>query len=154
MVAARTRTWTASLCLAASCAGAPVAPGSPAPEVLLLDGSRVPWPSLLGPRDATLVVFATLWCEVCRRERPAVTAWARAHQGSHRTVYVFSGSELPGAVEQIRALHLDPALTVVVDSDGRLADRYAVQSTPTLLVIGADGRVLATAHRFEAVHLE
>jgi thiol-disulfide isomerase/thioredoxin len=136
--------------LSLGCATVPVSTARPAPQVLLLDGTTVSWPSVLAPKGTTLVVFATLWCQICRRERPAVEAWARAHRLSQPTVYVFSGGELPKAIEDILALQLDTsALTVVVDADGRLADRYAVQSTPTFLVIGAGGRVLSTHHRFD-----
>jgi thiol-disulfide isomerase/thioredoxin len=123
-------------------------------QVQLLDGPRVAWASALDPEKPTLVVFATLWCEVCRQERPAVQAWARAHQGQVRTLYVFSGGELPGVVAQIRAVGLDPsALTVVVDADGSLADRHGVEATPTLVLLGPGGGRLAVWHRIEAVQL-
>lgn len=132
------------LLLVMACASVRPSPGSAAPEVALLDGPAAPWTSLLAGQPRTLVVFATVWCEVCRRERPEVEAWARAHQ-PRRTIYVFSGS----AAGQVRALPLDRRdLTVVVDADGRLADRYAVQATPTLLVLDPAGRVLASSHRF------
>jgi thiol-disulfide isomerase/thioredoxin len=122
--------------------------------VQLLDGSTLAWPSLLASQDTTLVVFATLWCEICRKERPAVEAWARVHR-SARTVYVFSGSALPQVAALATARAVDTAaLTVIVDADGKLADRYAVQATPTLLLLGSDGRVLATQHRFAALDLQ
>jgi thiol-disulfide isomerase/thioredoxin len=147
---------SALLLLGLSCATTtPRQSPDPAPAVLLVDGSTVSWQSLLGPQDSTLVVFATTWCEICRQERPKVEAWARAHRPPKRTVYVFSGGELPGVMEQVRAFQLDnSALTVVVDADGRLADHYSVQFTPTLLVLGAEGRVLTTCHRFSEVHLD
>jgi thiol-disulfide isomerase/thioredoxin len=163
MVASVTKVLSAVLLLETGCATAGPAPAgqdglaSPTgaePEVRLLDGSLARWSSLLAAQGETLVVFATLWCEICRRERPTVEAWARAHQGSQRSIYVFSGGELPTAVDQIRALHLDTtALTVVVDADGRLADHYAVEATPTLLLLGAQGRVLSVQHRFKALNL-
>jgi thiol-disulfide isomerase/thioredoxin len=131
----------------------PAAPAEPA-EVRLLDGSQVSWPSLLATSGDTLVVFATPWCEICRRERPEVQDWARANRERIKTIYVFSGGKLPGVVDEIRSYHLDTdALTVVVDNDGRLADRYAIQATPTLLVLGPQGLVLSTQHRFEPKNL-
>jgi thiol-disulfide isomerase/thioredoxin len=148
------KTSLALLLLSLSCATVPPrpAPAGAELEAKLLDGASVPWSSLLGSGGGTLVVFATLWCEICRRERPQVEAWARAHQASERTVYVFSGGDPNTALDQIRALHLDTqALTVVVDEDGRLADHYAVQTTPTLLLLGEQGRVLSTHHRVDAI---
>jgi thiol-disulfide isomerase/thioredoxin len=149
MVALRAKSVAVLALLSLGCATVHASSAGPAPEVLLLDGTLAPWPSLLSSQGNTLVVFATLWCQICRRERPAVEAWARSHP-EQRTVYVFSGGELPKAAEDIRALHLDAALTVVVDADGRLADHYAVQSTPTLLLLGAGGQLLSTQHRFDA----
>jgi thiol-disulfide isomerase/thioredoxin len=144
------------LLLTLSCASSAPAPvTSSAPEVRLLDGRRVAWPTLLDSQGSTLVVFATLWCQICRRELPEVQAWARAHREPKRTVYVFSGGEMPGVVDQIRALKLDEtALTVVVDADGHLADYYRVQSTPTLLMLTVEGRVLSTQHRFKSLDLD
>jgi thiol-disulfide isomerase/thioredoxin len=150
-----TRAWTGALVgLLAGCAAAPIRDPGPRPgEVLLLDGSRVAWTSLL-EREPTLAVFATPWCEVCRAERPAVQAWARSHRDQVRTLYVFSGGELPGALEKARGLGLDPgALVVVVDSDGAIADRHGVQATPTLLLLGRGGEVRATHHRLAEVQL-
>jgi hypothetical protein len=65
-------------------------------KVRLLDGQVVSWPSLWAPDGTTVVVFATVWCEICRHERPEVEAWARAHREPKRTVYVFSGVSCQG----------------------------------------------------------
>jgi thiol-disulfide isomerase/thioredoxin len=155
MVTTLKKVLPAMLLVCVSCATTPHSPAvDSAPEVRLLDGTVVAWPSLLASQGNTLVVFATLWCEICRRERPEVQAWAQAHSEPKRTVYVFSGGTLPEVAEQIRALHLDTnALTVVVDVDGRLADHYAVHSTPTLFLLGAEGRVLSRRRRFESLDL-
>jgi len=156
MVAPAKRAVSGLLLLGLSCASVPPAPpAAAAPEVRLLDDRVVPFPSLLAAQGNTLVVFATPWCEICRQERPDVEAWARSHCDPKRTVYVFSGGQLPGVTEEIRALKLDTnALTVVVDADGRLADYYAVQATPTLFVIGAQGRVLSSRRRFSSSDLD
>jgi thiol-disulfide isomerase/thioredoxin len=156
MVTLRTASATALIALfSAGCAGnTQVAPAGSDLQVSLVDGTTASWSSLVAAQGRTVVVFATLWCEICRRERPAVEAWARDHRSDQRTIYVFSGGELPDATQQIKKLGLDPsAFTVVVDADGRLADHYGVESTPTLLVLGAQGRVLSTAHRFEQLDL-
>jgi thiol-disulfide isomerase/thioredoxin len=152
MVSPTKKALSGLLLLGLSCATVPFRqPVGPDPEVLLLDGDRVSWPSLFAPQGNTLVVFATPWCEICRLERPEVEAWARAHRDPKRTVYVFSGGKLPGVVDEIRALKVDStSLTVVVDADGSLGDRYAVQSTPTLLVVGTEGRVLSVRRRFDS----
>ncbi|HUB08904.1 MAG TPA: TlpA disulfide reductase family protein [Myxococcales bacterium] len=148
MVRLTTPLLAAWLALGLGCASVRLAPAGAPPDVRLLGGRVVPWASLLAPQGTTLVVFATLWCEICRRERPAVQAWARAHP--HRTVYVFSGGEPAQAAQEIRGLHLDPsALTVVVDADGRLADHFGVEATPTLLLLDPSGHVIATSHRFD-----
>ncbi len=156
MVGPRQKALGALLVIGLGCASVGHQPSTTAvPDVRLLDGSVVSWSSLLVTQGDTVVVFATPWCEICRRERPEVEAWAKAHPDPKRTVYVFSGGELPGVAEQIRALHMDDTgLTIVLDPDGKLADHYAVQSTPTVFVLGPEGHVLSTQHRFKAIKLD
>lgn len=85
-----------------------------------------------GPR--ALVVFTTAWCEVCARESPAVVAWARAHRGAVRVAVVVSGSSPADARRLARERHLDDAdVTLLIDDQGVLADRFHVDATPTLI---------------------
>jgi thiol-disulfide isomerase/thioredoxin len=123
-------------------------------SVVLLDGRGVGWEELLAARDTTLAVFATTWCEVCRREQPAVEAWARAH-AAVTVVYVFSGDDLPTVLAVAARRQLGAgAVTVVVDADGRVADRYGITVTPTLLVLDRAGAEHAVHHRLEEVRVE
>ena len=86
---------------------------------------------------STLVVFMTAWCEVCRHETPALTAWARAHQGGANpasVLVVISGSPAADVPRLAREHHLDPALLpVVADPDGTIADRFGITATPTMI---------------------
>lgn len=86
---------------------------------------------------STLVVFMTAWCEVCRHETPALTAWARAHQGGANpasVLVVMSGSPAADVPRLAREHHLDPALLpVVADPDGAIADRFGITATPTMI---------------------
>ena len=112
----------------------------PAPKQARLGGDR-----------PTLLVFATVWCDVCRRERLDVERWARDHP-THRVYYVLSGSSEPAVAEFVRAQGFDTeVLTVVSDPDGRIAERYRVVSTPTLLLYGAGGALTGRYHRVDRI---
>jgi thiol-disulfide isomerase/thioredoxin len=129
------------------------APGvGPALTLVRPSGEAVDWSALRAARRPALLAFATVWCEACRAERPALTTWATAHRDRLDTLYVFSGqSEGEGGLAP-SVLQLDSsALTVLLDPRGDFADAFGVRVTPTLLVLDADGRVLSTHHRVATV---
>ncbi|MFO0750843.1 MAG: TlpA disulfide reductase family protein [Myxococcota bacterium] len=104
------------------------------------DGAAV-FDQVLASEPRTLAVFTTAWCDVCARESPALVAWARAHREKTRVVVVISGSSAAEAQRVAAKRALDPAaVEVVVDATGALADRYAVQATPTLIVFSGATR--------------
>jgi len=103
-------------------------------QATLLGGARSSWKALLHPRGTTLVVFATLWCEACKREQPEVLRWANEHPDGG-VLYVISGS----AAAQVEAFVTEralaaPNLKVVVDEDGHVAEAFDVSATPSLFL--------------------
>jgi len=141
--------------LVVGCAPRPLRP--PAPVELSLtrpDGTVVAWNALRASRRPALVVFATTWCEACRKERPALIRWAGDHHERLDTLYLFSGDDDGEGTlaRQVRALHLDTtAVTVLLDERGEVADAFKVTATPTLVMLDGEGRVTSTHHRLETV---
>lgn len=126
--------------LAACATPAPAPRAGPEAPLELLDPPARPLSALLGAGGPTLVVFATVWCEPCKREWPEVRAWVEADP-ARRVVYVVSGSDRA----RVEALAAERGLrrervTVVVDEDGGLARAYDVHATPTLYEHGDAGR--------------
>lgn len=96
--------------------------------------------------DPALLVFATVWCEACKREVPEVRAWLDAAPG-RRVIYVVSGSPADRVDAYASGLGLShPRLEVVVDTAGAVARAYAVTATPTLVLQPRGGAASAPVH--------
>lgn len=129
----------------AGCASAPARP-APTAQVELLDGAPTALDVLLEAGDPALLVFATVWCQSCKREAPALRAWLEARPGA-RVVYVVSGSARAKVAAYAQAQSLShPRLDVLVDHAGAVARRYGVRATPTLVLHAKDGVVAPPVH--------
>jgi thiamine biosynthesis lipoprotein len=129
---------------------APPAPHTPA-RAVLLDGAQAGWQALLHPTGTTLVVFATLWCEACKREQPEVRRWAAEHPEGG-VLYVISGSP----ADRVRAFVAErdlgaPNLQVVVDEDGQVAEAFAVSATPSLFLCQRNASCTGPQHAMDAL---
>lgn len=127
------------------------APASPSPTFRRLPPSfprTSSWRSSTAPRclaqaiDAeqpTLLVFSDPRCGPCRALVPQLAAWQREHAGQLAVELVSRGDaeeNRPHAEEHvIERLLLDP--------DGAVADAFAVLGTPSAVLVGPDGRVVA-----------
>jgi thiamine biosynthesis lipoprotein len=132
---------------------AAIAPSAASGGLRALDGSPVAWADVPAPDRATVLVFTTLWCEICRREEPAVAAWAEANERRAATVLVVSGNAPAKVAAAAPARQWPGPLRVLVDEDGELARAFDVTATPTMVVLRAGGHVAARAHRVAEVSL-
>ncbi|MCA9515239.1 MAG: FAD:protein FMN transferase [Myxococcales bacterium] len=135
----------------AGCASAPAVPESGETGASLpaarLDGAAFDLAQELRAQRSSLLVFATPWCAVCKGDEPRVAAWARSNVARTRTYLVMSGAGAAEARRTIEAWGVDTAaIEVVVDETGAVADRFAVQSTPTLVALEV-GERKGTWHR-------
>jgi thiol-disulfide isomerase/thioredoxin len=83
-------------------------------------------------------VFAS-WCSVCQRTAPQLVE-AFHKYGSGRVDFI--GVSVDGSPEDAARVKTDWGLPydVAID-DGRLAKSYKIEVLPTLVLVGADGRV-------------
>lgn len=92
-----------------------------------------------------LVYFWATWCPYCRRELPAgVEQVARERRGQPFTVLAVSVEE-PKDLVASWAKGAGLTLPVLLDYDGAVARDYRVTATPTVVLIGRDGRLVARA---------
>jgi peroxiredoxin len=92
-----------------------------------------------------LVYFWATWCPYCRRELPAgVERVARERRGQPFTVLAVSVEE-PKDLVASWAKGAGLTIPVLLDYDGAVARDYRVSATPTVFVIGRDGRLVARA---------
>lgn len=107
-------------------------------EVELLDGTRRAWTELTEAHPRTVLAFATTWCEACAREWPELLAWVDARPDTG-LVYVVSGSPPAKVRESFQSRAQAASRAVVIDGDGRWADRFGVTATPTLFLLDRKG---------------
>jgi peroxiredoxin len=108
-----------------------------------LDGRTVSLAGLRG--QVVLVYFWATWCGYCRKELPvAIERIVRERKGQPFTVLAVSIEE-PRDLVASYAKGAGLTSSVLLDGDGAVAREYRVRATPTTIVIGRDGRLVARA---------
>jgi cytochrome c biogenesis protein CcmG/thiol:disulfide interchange protein DsbE len=92
-----------------------------------------------------LVYFWATWCGYCRKELPvAIEKIVRERKGQPFTVLAVSIQE-PRDLVASYVKGAGVTSSVLLDGDGAVAREYQVRATPTTVVIGRDGRLVARA---------
>ena len=92
-----------------------------------------------------LVYFWATWCGYCRKELPvAIEKIVRERKGQPFTVLAVSIEE-PRDLVASYVKGAGVTSSVLLDGDGVVAREYRVRATPTTIVIGRDGRLVARA---------
>jgi thiol-disulfide isomerase/thioredoxin len=144
-----------SLALTSACAGTPETPAAVQASVLPaalesrvytdLDGAEH---ALLAADSAgTVLVFWQPWCGSCLAEAPVLASAARANV-DWRFFGVVSGADGDVRDYEVSRVALEHGISypTLRDRDLSLCEGFDVRSTPTLIVLSPDGRVL---HRGE-----
>lgn len=131
---------TALLLLSCSRGVVPPEAGDLAPDFQEMDlaGRRIYLNSHLG-RPVILFFFAT-WCDSCHREIEDMVEVGRRY-GSEVSIICLAID--PENIDKIRRLGAAFSINfpLVMDNEGTIAARYAVQRLPTTFIIGPDGRI-------------
>jgi thiol-disulfide isomerase/thioredoxin len=120
--------------------------GKPAPDFALEvvasgeAGDRVHLEELRG--KAVILDFWATWCEPCQRIAPVLDRIARKHQGKDVVVVGVNTSDQPG-LAPLFAKKKGLSYPIVYDDGDQVAQRYGVTNLPTLVVINAQGNVVA-----------
>lgn len=116
------------------------APGFTLPKV---DGGKASLADQQG--KVVLVYFWATWCGYCRKELPvAIEKVVRARRGQPFTVLAVSIEE-PRSLVAVFVKGAGVTSSVLLDGDGAIAREYRVRATPTTILIGRDGRLVARA---------
>lgn len=116
------------------------APGFSLPKV---DGGKTSLAEQQG--KVVLVYFWATWCGYCRKELPvAIEKIVRERKGQPFTVLAVSIEE-PRDLVASYVKGAGVTSSVLLDGDGAVAREYRVRATPTTIVIGRDGRLVARA---------
>ncbi len=107
-----------------------------------LEGGKVALAEV-GPRPALLELWAS-WCLPCREQAAIVADLGDDLEEIGVDVFAVNQGEKRKLVEAFLAEHPSHA-PVLLDPYQRLASQLGVDELPTLVLVGAEGRVLATA---------
>lgn len=122
--------------------GGPIV-GQPAPRVQTtdLDGNVVDLGRWIGKRPVLLEFWAT-WCESCNALKPTVDS-AIARFGD-RVEFIGIDVALGETVPGVRAWLAEhrPGFRVLYDSAATVIRAYDIQATSSVIIIGADGKVV------------
>ena len=121
----------------------PFPTGDTAPDFSLadLDGNSVRLSDLKG--QPLLVHFWATWCPQCIHELPLLDNFSRRHP----EIKVIAVNEDEGDADVIAQFFGDtrPGYVVLLDPEGRVADRYKNYKVPETYLLDSNGRFL---HRF------
>lgn len=107
-------------------------------RVVTLDGTEL-------SGHAGLVAFLSPSCPPCQEQLPLVVEHAAAHPGGVLAVVV-DDFEDPELVAAEAAALAEVAPVVVARTGDRLTNAFGVDAYPALVLVGPDGRVVASGH--------
>jgi thiol-disulfide isomerase/thioredoxin len=105
----------------------------------LLAGGEFHLADTVGRRVLLLNFFAT-WCEPCRAEMPELQRFLEAHRGEALTA-VFVDAGEPEADVRRFAAQFGIDAPVALDPEKAIGNRFGVDSYPTTVLVGADGKI-------------
>ena len=118
-----------------------IAVDAPGPDFILKDlkGQEV---SLGSYRNRpVLLVFGTTWCPYCREEIPHIKDIFQKGREKKLEVLNIYINEPEAKVSAFAAKYALP-YRVLLDSDGRVAERYQVRGVPTLVLLDRQGKIV------------
>jgi len=117
-----------------------IAVDAPAPDFRLqdLNGREVSLGGLRG--RPVLIVFGTTWCPYCREEIPRIKEIYAKGRGKNLEVLNVYINEADRKVADFAARYALP-YPVLLDRDGKVAERYQVRGVPMLVLVNGQGNI-------------
>lgn len=112
-----------------------------------LSGQPLDWQSYQG--KVVLVTFWATWCGPCRREIPALLEAYESYHDQGFDIVAISVDDDRRALENFLSENQLPWM-VLFDQEApgeKMADKYGVMSIPQMILVGRDGKVVATGVR-------
>lgn len=128
--------------------------GRKAPSFTLdtVRGEEIALDDAIKGQKAVLVFWAT-WCPHCRTQVVALNSKKAEMEKQGIVILLVDIGESPRVVQRFMdSKGLD--FNVLLDADSAIAEKYQVAGVPTLVFIGADGKVRESLHVFPSEYLD
>ena len=125
--------------------------GKPAPAFTVhdADGNALTLAQLIAGKKYVLIDFWASWCGPCRKEIPNLKAAYETFAPRGLEIISISTDRDPAAWQ--KALDEEQLPWLNFRDDSGIADAYSVQAIPAIFLLDADGTILATKLRGEAL---
>jgi thiol-disulfide isomerase/thioredoxin len=101
------------------------------------------WGTPKKPGKATVIVFFASWCEPCKKELPALSAYVRAHENKNVDVLGLDGREDQPRDGIAFVKNAGFTNTVVVDPNYDLVSGlFSLPGFPDTIFVGSDGEMI------------
>lgn len=109
---------------------------------LLSDGTMQSWHGMLSKEKVNALIFWSIDCPHCRKELPRINEWLKAHPGEVNVVSVARAANDAIKIKTREFCDLNEfVFPTLVDGTGEIAQLFMVTSTPSTMIVGADGVV-------------
>jgi thiol-disulfide isomerase/thioredoxin len=108
-------------------------------ELTLLSGERFVLSEHIG-REVIVLNFFTTWCGPCKEELPELGTYYQRHRAEGLVLLGIDGNEKRDLVEKFAGEERVP-FPVGIDEGEAVQGKFGVESYPTTIFIGADGKV-------------
>jgi len=118
--------------------------GQTMPDFTLLDtrGNEYTLSKLAPQNKVILINFWASWCQPCRLEMPEFAAMDKAD--AKKGLLILAIDEDHDREQFVDYLRHKPAsFPILLDPEGRLAERLGIRAYPTTVLVSADGRIKA-----------
>jgi nucleoredoxin len=110
------------------------------------DGNALPMEAIQGKMVG--VYFSAHWCPPCKAFSPKLVDFRNANAQDFEVVFVSSDKDEAGQQEYMKELKMPwPTLKFGSAAGDVLGEKFAVQSIPTLVILGPDGKTITTDGR-------
>lgn len=112
----------------------------PAPRLVTTDLQQHPVNLAELHGQTVLVMFWATWCGPCRKEMPEVQAVYEKYRNAGFAVIAVNVGEDREDVEKY-VKKMDVRLPIVLDSEGKIAERFGVIGLPTNYIVDGEGNI-------------
>ncbi len=109
---------------------------------MLGSGARTSWAKLFDPEALNVLIFWSVDCPHCKKTMPEINEWLKKNPDGYN---IISAARVADAAQKQRTEDYckiqNFVFPTIVDDDKSLGDLFQVTATPTILLVGPNGKI-------------